>query len=123
VAVSPIAAPGRTDCRLQKDGRRSAILDAAHVLAASGGGWASAGRGAEAWAVPIELDAERRLLHRDAEAANAVAENTAKKQRRRPFKAGRSGNPEGRPRGSRNKATMAVEALLDGEAKAIARRP
>jgi Family of unknown function (DUF5681) len=50
------------------------------------------------------------------------AENTAKKQRGRPFKAGRSGNPEGRPRGSRNKATMAVEALLDGEAKAIARK-
>ena len=44
----------------------------------------------------------------------------AKKQRGRPFKAGRSGNPEGRPRGSRNKATIAVEALLDGEAKAIA---
>jgi hypothetical protein len=34
------------------------------------------------------------------------AENTAKKQRGRPFKAGRSGNPEGRPRGSRNKATL-----------------
>jgi Family of unknown function (DUF5681) len=50
------------------------------------------------------------------------AENTAKKQRGRPFKAGRSGNPEGRPRGSRNKATMAVEALLDGEANAIARK-
>jgi hypothetical protein len=50
------------------------------------------------------------------------AENTAKKQRGRPFKAGRSGNPEGRPKGSRNKATMAVEALLDGEAKAIARK-
>jgi hypothetical protein len=59
VAVSPIVAPGRTDCRLQKDRRRSAILDAAHVLAASGGGWASAGRGAEGWAVPVELDAER----------------------------------------------------------------
>jgi len=57
----------------------------------------------------------------DAIESRPPAENTAKKQRGRPFKAGRSGNPEGRPRGSRNKATMAVEALLDGEAKAIAR--
>ncbi len=58
----------------------------------------------------------------DAIESRPPAENTAKKQRGRPFKAGRSGNPEGRPRGSRNKATMAVEALLDGEAKAIARK-
>jgi Family of unknown function (DUF5681) len=50
------------------------------------------------------------------------AENTAKKQRGRPFGPGRSGNPQGRPRGSRNKATMAVEALLDGDADAIARK-
>src|SRR5262245_28344844 len=58
----------------------------------------------------------------DAIESRPPAENTAKKQRGRPFKAGRSGNPEGRPRGSRNKATMAVEALLDGEANAIARK-
>ncbi|MBL0407882.1 hypothetical protein JKG68_28685 [Microvirga aerilata] len=38
--------------------------------------------------------------------------------RGRPFQ---QGNP-GRPRGSRNKATMALEALLDGEAEAIARK-
>ena len=56
----------------------------------------------------------------DAIETRPPAENTAKKQRGRPYKAGRSGNPEGRPRGSRNKATMAVEALLDGEAKARA---
>ena len=58
----------------------------------------------------------------DAIETRPPAENTARKQRGRPYKAGRSGNPEGRPRGSRNKATMAVEALLDGEAKAIARK-
>src|SRR5215831_10001939 len=58
----------------------------------------------------------------DAIGSRPPAENAAKKQRGRPFKAGRSGNPEGRPRGSRNKATMAVEALLDGEANAIARK-
>jgi hypothetical protein len=32
-----------------------------------------------------------------------MADNTAKKQRGRPFEPGRSGNPAGRPRGSRNK--------------------
>jgi Family of unknown function (DUF5681) len=58
----------------------------------------------------------------DAIESRPSTENTEKKQRGRPFKAGRSGNPEGRPRGSRNKATMAVEALLDGEANAIARK-
>jgi hypothetical protein len=58
----------------------------------------------------------------DATESRPRAENTAKKQRGRPFKAGWSGNPEGRARGSRNKDTMAVEALLDGEAKAIARK-
>jgi Family of unknown function (DUF5681) len=58
----------------------------------------------------------------DAIESRPLAENTGKKQRGRPFKAGRSGNPEGRPRGSRNKVTIAVEALLDGEAKAIVRK-
>jgi len=62
-----------------------------------------------------------REMEIDATESRPPAENTAKKQRGQLFKAGRSGNPEGRPRGSRNKAT-AVEALLDGEAKAIARK-
>jgi hypothetical protein len=35
---------------------------------------------------------------------------------------GISGNPHGRPKGSRNKTTMAVEALLDGDAAAITRK-
>ena len=38
------------------------------------------------------------------------------------FKPGKSGNPSGRPKGARNKATVAAEALLDGEAEAITRR-
>ena len=38
----------------------------------------------------------------DAIESRPPTENTAKKQRGRPFKAGRSGNPEGRPRGPRN---------------------
>jgi hypothetical protein len=52
----------------------------------------------------------------------SAAEKTAKKQRGRPFEKGQSGNPLGRPAGSRNKTTLAMEALLDGEADAIVRR-
>jgi Family of unknown function (DUF5681) len=54
--------------------------------------------------------------------AHERAEKTAKIQRGRPFTSGKSGNPLGRPKGSRNKTTMAVEALLDGEAEGIARK-
>jgi len=47
---------------------------------------------------------------------------TGKQQRGVPFKPGRSGNPNGRPAGSRNKATLAIESLLEGEAEALARK-
>jgi hypothetical protein len=38
------------------------------------------------------------------------------------FKPGQSGNPNGRPNGSRNKATLALESLLDDEGEAITRK-
>lgn len=38
------------------------------------------------------------------------------------FKPGQSGNPGGRAAGSRNKASLAVESLLQGEAKNLTRR-
>src|SRR5262245_52076276 len=38
------------------------------------------------------------------------------------FQKGQSGNPAGRPRGSRNKTTVLMQNLLDGEAEAIARK-
>jgi hypothetical protein len=38
------------------------------------------------------------------------------------FKKGQSGNPSGRPPGSRNKSTLAAEALLDGEAETLTRK-
>ena len=44
--------------------------------------------------------------------------NNAAKTRSRPF---RAGNP-GRPKGARRAATLAAEALLDGEAEALTRK-
>ena len=37
------------------------------------------------------------------------------------FRKGQSGNPAGKPKGARNRTTLAAEALLDGEADAITR--
>jgi Family of unknown function (DUF5681) len=47
--------------------------------------------------------------------------DTVKKQGSR-FRKGSSGNPNGRPKGSRNAATLAVEALLDGQAEALTQK-
>ena len=41
---------------------------------------------------------------------------------RKGFAPGVSGNPAGRPPGARNRATLAVEALLEGEAEALTRK-
>lgn len=40
----------------------------------------------------------------------------------KPFEKGQSGNPAGRPKGSRSKATLALEAIFDGEGEAITRK-
>jgi hypothetical protein len=52
---------------------------------------------------------------------NDDPETTGAKQDTR-FQPGQSGNPEGRPKGSRNRATLALESLLDGEAEALTRK-
>ena len=49
------------------------------------------------------------------------AEKSGWKQRGRPFSPGTSGNPKGKPKDARNRATLAAEALLDGEAEALTR--
>jgi hypothetical protein len=49
--------------------------------------------------------------------------NEAKKKvRGKPFKKGQSGNPGGKLKGTRNAATLAAEALLDGESAALTRK-
>lgn len=50
------------------------------------------------------------------------AENAAGKQRGTPFKPGQSGNPAGKAKGTRHKVTLALEALLEGEAEALTRK-
>jgi Family of unknown function (DUF5681) len=55
-----------------------------------------------------------------------MADTTAKEQRRRgtgrPFEPGRSGNPAGRPKGTRHHITVLAERLLDGEAEGLLRK-
>jgi hypothetical protein len=38
------------------------------------------------------------------------------------FEPGQSGNPAGCPRGSRNRSTLALEAIFEGEAEKLSRR-
>ena len=49
-----------------------------------------------------------------------MPESTASHQGR--FKPGQSGNPAGRPKGARHSTTVAIEALLEGEAETITRK-
>jgi hypothetical protein len=51
-----------------------------------------------------------------------TTDKTTKLQSKPGFKPGKSGNPNGRPHGSRNKATLALEVLLEGEGEAITRK-
>ena len=55
-----------------------------------------------------------------------MADNAGGKQPARgagkPFAPGASGNPAGRPAGSRNKATLALDELLEGKAKEVTER-
>jgi len=50
-----------------------------------------------------------------------MPENTDKMQGSK-FQPGKSGNPAGKPKGARNKTTLAIEALLEGDAEAIAHK-
>ena len=47
---------------------------------------------------------------------------TDKKEKSYLFKRGQSGNPKGRPQGSRNRVTIAAQALLDGQAEKITQK-
>lgn len=51
-----------------------------------------------------------------------MSENTGKIQGSTRFKRGQSGNPNGKPKGAKNKSTLAAEALLEGSLEKICRR-
>jgi hypothetical protein len=52
----------------------------------------------------------------------APAAKTAGQQRGRPFAKGQSGNPAGRPQGSRHAVSLAIDALLEGDAEKLTRK-
>jgi uncharacterized protein DUF5681 len=54
--------------------------------------------------------------------AETGSETAVPQVRGRPFQKGQSGNPAGRQPGSRNRASLAAEALLDGETEALTRK-
>jgi len=51
-----------------------------------------------------------------------VSETTEPKQPGKPFTPGCSGNPAGRPKGARNRSTLALATLLDGQAEALTQK-
>jgi hypothetical protein len=53
---------------------------------------------------------------------DTVTRKSRRARRDKPFAKGQSGNSKGRPAGSRNKASLMVEALLDGEAGRLTHR-
>ena len=71
------------------------------------------------------MSEKNRLVRRKiniAQSENEITAKTEKNQRGRPFPKGKSGNPAGRPQGSRNKATLAALNLLEGEAEKLTRK-
>ncbi len=52
------------------------------------------------------------MTKRNRKTGASTPEDAPKTGLRPPWKPGQSGNPEGRPKGSRNKATLAAEKML-----------
>jgi hypothetical protein len=61
-------------------------------------------------------------LNKEMTMSDDISPTLPARVRGRPFEKGRSGNPGGRRRGSRNKATLSAAALLAGESEALTRK-
>ena len=51
-----------------------------------------------------------------------ISDVTQREQNPTQFKPGQSGNPAGKPKGTRNATTLALEILLDGQATALTQK-
>jgi hypothetical protein len=74
------------------------------------------------WAGLVLLDvspAQRYPRGRSDGRADVTAENSARKQRGKPFPKGHSGNPQGKPRGARNRVLAALDQIGDEAAKDV----
>jgi uncharacterized protein DUF5681 len=71
---------------------------------------------------PVEVSVVPPVAAADQACGDPVAAspgNSELKPRGRPFEPGRSGNPHGRPKGSRNLITRAVQELIDANAEEL----
>lgn len=68
-----------------------------------------------------EGNMSERIIAEPPAASSRLPAPRRRRGRGKPFARGHSGNPAGRPAGSRNKATLAAETLLDGEAEELMR--
>src|ERR1700733_2123874 len=59
---------------------------------------------------------------RAVEAEDKTPENSGKIQVKGKYRKGYSGNPNGKPKGARNKSTLAAEALLEGSLERICKK-
>jgi hypothetical protein len=68
------------------------------------------------------LEAEAGFTSLEALEKGSDPDSTGRKQADTRFQPGKSGNPNGRPKGSRNATTLALETLLDGQATALTQK-
>lgn len=59
---------------------------------------------------------------KNSKSENPASKNLAAKKGVKGFPKGKSGNPSGRPKGSRNKTTMMAQALFDDQAEQICQK-
>ena len=73
----------------------------------------------EGCTVPSPEDAPAASSETSSSAAAVAIDTHGQNRRGRPFERGQSGNPNGRPKGSRNRITAALEALIEARGEAL----